>query len=42
MPTQIIVGIDGSAHAWRALDWAADHAVRHPAHCPVVVVPIDR
>ncbi|MEU9025811.1 universal stress protein [Actinomadura sp. NPDC048394] len=29
MPAPIIVGIDGSAHAWRALDWAADHAVRH-------------
>ncbi|GGQ20249.1 nucleotide-binding universal stress UspA family protein [Actinomadura coerulea] len=29
MPTQIIVGVDGSAHAWRALDWAADYAVRH-------------
>jgi nucleotide-binding universal stress UspA family protein len=29
MPTQVIVGIDGSAHAWRALDWAADYAVRH-------------
>ncbi|URN03050.1 universal stress protein [Actinomadura madurae] len=29
MPNQVIVGIDGSAHAWRALDWAADYAVRH-------------
>lgn len=29
MPNPITVGIDGSAHAWRALDWAADHAVRH-------------
>ncbi|RKS78805.1 nucleotide-binding universal stress UspA family protein [Actinomadura pelletieri DSM 43383] len=29
MAAPIIVGIDGSAHAWRALDWAADHAVRH-------------
>ena len=29
MPAPIIVGIDGSAHAWRALDWAADYAVRH-------------
>jgi nucleotide-binding universal stress UspA family protein len=29
MPTPIVVGIDGSAHAWRALDWAADRAVRH-------------
>ncbi|MFC4913883.1 universal stress protein [Actinomadura gamaensis] len=29
MPAEVIVGIDGSAHAWRALDWAADHAVRH-------------
>ncbi|MEO3827640.1 universal stress protein [Actinomadura sp. B10D3] len=29
MPNQVTVGIDGSAHAWRALDWAADYAVRH-------------
>ncbi|MEU8120388.1 universal stress protein [Spirillospora sp. NPDC049024] len=29
MPTRIIVGIDGSAHAWQALDWASDYAVRH-------------
>jgi nucleotide-binding universal stress UspA family protein len=29
MRTPIVVGIDGSAHAWRALDWAADRAVRH-------------
>jgi nucleotide-binding universal stress UspA family protein len=29
MPTPIVVGIDGSARAWRALDWAADRAVRH-------------
>ncbi|TYB45001.1 universal stress protein [Actinomadura chibensis] len=29
MLSPIIVGIDGSAHAWRALDWAADYAVRH-------------
>ncbi|WP_030167400.1 universal stress protein [Spirillospora albida] len=29
MPAPIVVGIDGSAHAWRALDWAAEHAVRH-------------
>lgn len=34
MPAPIIVGIDGSAHAWRALDWAADYAVRRrlPLH----------
>ncbi|WP_067461239.1 universal stress protein [Actinomadura macra] len=29
MSAPITVGIDGSAHAWRALDWAADYAVRH-------------
>ncbi|MFB4298578.1 universal stress protein [Actinomadura sp. NTSP31] len=29
MTKPIIVGIDGSVHAWRALDWAADQAVRH-------------
>ncbi|GAA0281707.1 universal stress protein [Actinomadura nitritigenes] len=29
MPNPIIVGIDGSAHAWRALDRAAEHAARH-------------
>lgn len=29
MPAPIIVGVDGSAHAWRALDWAADYAARH-------------
>ncbi|WP_026405276.1 universal stress protein [Actinomadura rifamycini] len=29
MSNPIVVGIDGSAHAWRALDWAADRAVRH-------------
>ncbi|QKW37038.1 universal stress protein [Actinomadura sp. NAK00032] len=28
MPAPIVVGIDGSAHAWRALDWAADYADR--------------
>ncbi|MER6812664.1 universal stress protein [Spirillospora sp. NPDC000708] len=28
MSAPIAVGIDGSVHAWRALDWAADHAVR--------------
>lgn len=28
MSASIVVGIDGSAHAWRALDWAADRAVR--------------
>ncbi|MGI5202480.1 universal stress protein [Spirillospora sp. CA-108201] len=27
--TRIIVGVDGSAHAWGALDWAADYGVRH-------------
>ncbi|TMR06843.1 universal stress protein [Actinomadura soli] len=34
MAAPIIVGIDGSAHAWRALDWATDYAVRHglPLH----------
>src|SRR5690606_41740570 len=36
MAAPIIVGIDGSAHAWRALDWAADHAVRRGL--PVVLV----
>ncbi|CNE42387.1 universal stress protein UspA-like protein [Mycobacterium tuberculosis] len=29
MSGPIVVGIDGSVHAWRALDWAADRAVRH-------------
>ncbi|WP_030176679.1 universal stress protein [Spirillospora albida] len=29
MRAPIVVGIDGSAHAWRALDWAAEHAARH-------------
>ncbi len=29
MSSPIVVGIDGSAHAWRALDWAADYADRH-------------
>ncbi|MEU8345190.1 Nucleotide-binding universal stress protein, UspA family [Actinomadura meyerae] len=29
MPASTVVGIDGSAHAWRALDWAADYADRH-------------
>ncbi|WP_171064422.1 universal stress protein [Actinomadura soli] len=29
MSAPIVVGIDGSAHAWRGLDWAADRAVRH-------------
>ncbi|MEU8801036.1 universal stress protein [Spirillospora sp. NPDC048819] len=28
MSAPIVVGIDGSAHAWRALDWAADRAGR--------------
>lgn len=28
MPAPIVVGIDGSAHAWRALDWAADRGAR--------------
>src|SRR5690606_41393229 len=36
MAAPIIVGIDASAHAWRALDWAADHAVRRGL--PVVLV----
>jgi nucleotide-binding universal stress UspA family protein len=36
MPAPIVVGIDGSAHAWRALDWAADHAVRH--HRPLLLL----
>ena len=29
MSAPIVVGIDGSVHAWRALDWAVDRAVRH-------------
>ncbi|TDE15732.1 universal stress protein, partial [Actinomadura sp. 6K520] len=29
MAAPIIVGIDGSAHSWRALDWAADYGARH-------------
>ncbi|MFI0411774.1 universal stress protein [Actinomadura sp. 3N508] len=29
MSASVVVGIDGSAHAWRALDWASDRAVRH-------------
>ncbi len=28
MPGPVVVGIDGSVHAWRALDWAADYADR--------------
>ncbi|GAA0285987.1 universal stress protein [Actinomadura nitritigenes] len=28
MSAPIVVGIDGSVHAWRALDWAADQAIR--------------
>jgi len=39
----ITVGIDGSAHSTRALEWAMKEAVSsqvvHHAHCPVVVVP---
>ncbi|POM23551.1 Universal stress protein [Actinomadura rubteroloni] len=29
MATPVIVGIDGSAHAWQALDWAAADALLH-------------
>ncbi|MFG2006210.1 universal stress protein [Spirillospora sp. NPDC048911] len=29
MSELVIVGIDGSAHAWRALDWALEHARLH-------------
>ncbi|TDC57461.1 universal stress protein, partial [Actinomadura sp. GC306] len=29
MAAPIIVGIDGSAHSWQALDWAADYGARH-------------
>ncbi|MFG2248160.1 universal stress protein [Spirillospora sp. NPDC048823] len=36
MSGPIVVGIDGSAHAWRALDWAADRAGRHSL--PVLLV----
>ncbi|URN05313.1 universal stress protein [Actinomadura madurae] len=36
MSAPIVVGIDGSVHAWRALDWAADRAVRH--RLPVLLV----
>lgn len=50
----IIVGIDGSSHSQVALEWAMREAVirrvpltvssqvAHHAHCPVVVVPVDR
>ncbi|MEU5992426.1 universal stress protein [Spirillospora sp. NPDC047418] len=40
MPAPIVVGIDGSAHAWRALDWAADRAHRH--HLPLLLVHASR
>ncbi|MBX6769564.1 MAG: universal stress protein, partial [Actinomadura rubrobrunea] len=29
MPARVVVGIDGSAHAWKALDWAAAYARTH-------------
>ncbi|MFG2006816.1 universal stress protein [Spirillospora sp. NPDC048911] len=29
MTGPVVVGIDGSAHAWHALDWAAEHALLH-------------
>ncbi|GAA1830824.1 universal stress protein [Actinomadura chokoriensis] len=40
MPAPIVVGIDGSAHAWRALDWAADRA--HRRHLPLLLVHASR
>jgi len=40
MPAPIVVGIDGSAHAWRALDWAADRAQRH--RLPLLLVHASR
>lgn len=35
-PGSVVVGVDGSAHAERAVAWAADHAERH--HRPLALV----
>ena len=35
----IIVGIDGSDHSRRALEWAVREAAARYAPCPVVVIP---
>ncbi|MFA1542681.1 universal stress protein [Actinomadura monticuli] len=40
MSAPIVVGIDGSAHAWRALDWATDRA--HRQRLPLLLVHASR
>ncbi len=35
-PSLVVVGVDGTASAWRAFAWACGHARR--SHCPVLAI----